>query len=50
MPALTADDIKMIVDAQKEIFVTKEDLVGLELKFDQKFDKIITVLMASQRI
>jgi len=44
MPTLTADDIKMIVDAQKEIFVSKEDLVGLELKFDEKFDKVMTVL------
>lgn len=41
---LTADDIKAIVEAGKTIYATKEDLAALELKFDQKFDKVITLL------
>lgn len=41
---LTPEDIKAIVQAGKEIYATKEDLATLELKFDQKFDKIITAL------
>ena len=41
---LTADDIKNIVQAGQEIYSTKEDLASLELKFGEKFDKVITVL------
>ena len=43
---LTAEDIKAIVQAGKEIYATKEDLAVLDLKFGQKFDKVITALDA----
>ena len=43
---LTSDDIKAIVQAGKEIYATKEDLVALELKLDEKFDKVMTALDA----
>ncbi len=41
---LNADDIKAITQAGGEIYSTKEDLAALELKFDQKFDKVLTLL------
>ena len=35
---LTPEDIQNIIKAQKELFVTKEDLVVLEHTIDLKFD------------
>lgn len=43
---LTPDDIKAIVEAGKEVYTTKEDLAALDVKFSEKFDKVMTALDA----
>lgn len=41
---LTPDDIQNLIKAQKELFVTKEELVALEYNLSVKFDKLLSAV------
>lgn len=43
---LTSEDIQNLINAQKELFVTKEELVTLEYNLNLKFDKLLTAVDA----